>query len=234
MLLTIQKAINWQIRKLRIKQITRVVSLRTNIQAFTQREGENIAWGTEEEMANDGRQMVEPVKLLHHLETRVKIPLSDLKRMEKELKERITMLEDDLDIDAETTYRALDMVRARKKYNKVAHLFDWKTTTKDKIQKLIKIYMLEHNSIDLYDKRIPDEALKEISAFKKLYKKVAKLKPAFSIIAPAGDFKKRTADPILLAKSPFGEYYFILCAWDKEVSLVKDLLENEDLNVEGL
>ena len=60
------------------------------------------------------------------------------------------------------------------------------------------------------------------------YKKVAEGSPTFSIIAPPSYFVSR--DPILLAKSPFGQYYYILCAWDKEVEYVSDLLSEEKLN----
>jgi len=36
--------------------------------------------------------------------------------------------------------------------------------------------------------------------------------------------RERKKDPILLASSPFGKWFYILGAWDKEVEIVDDLV----------
>jgi hypothetical protein len=50
-------------------------------------------------------------------------------------------------------------------------------------------------------------------------------KPNFSVIAEAKDFQSKyeKRDPIILAQSPFGLYYHILGAWDKEMILLSEL-----------
>ena len=36
--------------------------------------------------------------------------------------------------------------------------------------------------------------------------------------------KETRKDPILLAKSPFGNWFYVLGAWDKEVQYIDDLI----------
>lgn len=54
---------------------------------------------------------------------------------------------------------------------------------------------------------------------------LCQLKPVFYVIAEESDFKEKDKkrDPILLAQSPFGVYYDILGAWDKEMLLLSEL-----------
>lgn len=175
----------------------------------------------------DERKKVEPIELLPLLETKIKIPERDLNKLIKEVKKRIKFLEDDLDIEPENEIRVLDILTARKKYPKFAHLFSWPTTVESKIEMLTKQFMVRHRPIEAYTKSLPSRAITQMKLFSDLQKKIIKRKPEFTLIAPDKHFKSK--DPILLAKSPFGEYYYILCAWDKEISLVNNLLDERDI-----
>jgi len=78
-----------------------------------------------------------------------------------------------------------------------------------------------------YSKNIPMEAIDELEKFLKEYTKVTdeKDKPILRlIIDDVPESKERKKDPILLASSPFGRYYYILGAWDKHVEIVDDLI----------
>ena len=133
--------------------------------------------------------------------------------------------------------RALQMLKSRLKYPKVAHLFIWKTTTPQHIGKLLDKYELQHQEIRSYMKSVPCLAIVAMQAYARVFAKVSKDTPAFSLIAPPQYFKSEKAkdkrrDPILLARSPFGHYFYILTAWDKEISLVTELLDGEELVVD--
>jgi hypothetical protein len=56
-------------------------------------------------------------------------------------------------------------------------------------------------------------------------KKLCQKKPVFYVIAEPDKFKKayEKRDPILLVQSPFGFYWQILGAWDKEMILLSEL-----------
>ncbi len=216
------------------RQLKKIFRQRTEIRQYINlrtASWEDIRVEPEFESLKDLREMKEPVDVVHELETNLKsIPLKDIKVQLKQMKTRKKYVKKILRVHPEQEIRAIEMLEARKKYPKFAHKFNWKTTVESKIDMLTKKYMLKHDSIDLFIKRIPDKAMTEITIFAELYKKVSKGEPNFSIIAPAGDFK--SSDPILLAKSPFGEYYYILCAWDKEVNIVGELLDGEELVLE--
>ena len=192
---------------------------------------DSIAVGISEEgyeEPEDLREKKEPISVIHELETNLKpIPLKDIKYQLKQMRIRKKYIEKLLKLVPENEDRAIEMLEARKKYPKYAHKFCWKTTVESKIVMLTTKYMLRHDEIGLFQKKIPDRAMTEITLFAQLYQKVSKGEPKFSLIAPDDNFKSE--DPILLAKSPFGEYYYILCAWDKEISIVNELLDGENL-----
>jgi hypothetical protein len=178
----------------------------------------------------DNRLEVKPIEVMHELEKPVAFDTDNLKEIEKKLEARISVFEKmGASADSETL-RALSICRARMKYPKVADAFHWKTTVDSKIKDLTSKYKLEHRSVSDFIKKMPTEAVEVMTEYTLLYGKVTAESPSFTIIAPASSFKQR--DPILLAKSPFGQYYYILCAWDKEVEYVSDLLSEEKLEMQ--
>lgn len=72
---------------------------------------------------------------------------------------------------------------------------------------------------------MPKEASDTMKAYNKETASVCGKQAVFYIIADKKDFEKtqKRRDPILLAQSPFGHFWQILGAWDKEMLLVDEL-----------
>lgn len=127
---------------------------------------------------------------------------------------------------------ALIFLYSRQKLQKLKgeHAFTWPVTTRDKITKLCKTYKLELVNFRGYYKTVPMEAIDELEKFCKEYERFTDTEPDFKLIiddAPAPEerqSRERKKDPILLASSPFGRWYHVLGAWDKEVLVIDELL----------
>ena len=178
---------------------------------------------------DDDRRGVRPVDIVHLLESGVNVDLNNLKENLKVLKKRVKFYEKVSLAAPYDVTRAIDMLEARLKFPKKSCNFVWKTTTHEKIDALTEKYKLDHKDISEFLHRMPDEAVKEAVNFCNAVETVSNIPPELSVIAPPKFFVQRRGDPILLGKSPFGEYYYILCAWDKEVEVVDQLLSGERL-----
>lgn len=180
---------------------------------------------------------IQPRDIIHELEDNVDFPKDKLKEAVKDLANRIKFMKKTLGTSVTDEVRALNMLNARLKYPKVAHLFIWKTTTIEHIQKILDKYDLSHKDIRQYVRSIPQLAIQSMEVYTDILSKVTKSKPEFSLIAPTKyfkgeDTKRKKTDPILLTMSPFGNYYYILTAWDKEISNVSELLDGEELVID--
>jgi len=180
----------------------------------------------------DDRAKVLPIEIIHQVEANVEVNVEDLDVKLRILEEKALLysetLRSGLPVDLA---HAIEVLRARKLYPKVKHLIPWKTTTKERIDTLCKKYKLDHQSTSRFLADFPEEVLEEIKRFKEIFERVTAdaldIQPEvkLSIIAHPDLFEKTPkGDPILLAKSPFGDFYYVLCAWDKEVDYVGDLL----------
>lgn len=98
-------------------------------------------------------------------------------------------------------------------------------TTDEKIDKLLSKYLLVIKKDDLFIPTFPKEAIDVMTEYTRITKEVCGEEPVFYVIAEEKDFKKKfeKLDPILLAQSPFGFYWQILGAWDKEMLLLHEL-----------
>lgn len=123
----------------------------------------------------------------------------------------------------------IDMVTRlenRKKYEEHKEFFEkFDNTTTQKINDLINKYELVLRPSDLFIPSFPDEAIKTMSEFTETVQKICGKKPVYYVIAEAEKFKEESErnDPILLAQSPFGIYWYILGAWDEELVLLSEL-----------
>lgn len=72
---------------------------------------------------------------------------------------------------------------------------------------------------------MPKEATQAMKDYNKYTKELCGKQAVFYIIADKKDFEKTSSrrDPILLAQSPFGHFWQILGAWDKEMLLLEQL-----------
>jgi hypothetical protein len=81
------------------------------------------------------------------------------------------------------------------------------------------------NTSDLFVPEFPDEAIMVMREYTDQLQALCNKKPVFYVIAEPDKFRKayERRDPILLVQSPFGFYWQILGAWDKEMILLSEL-----------
>lgn len=106
------------------------------------------------------------------------------------------------------------------------HLNLYPITTREKIEELSTKYKLVFRNLLGITRDIPLGAVKAIEEF---CKPLEKNKVSFDgnnfFLIASDDWWQRKRDPILVVKSPFGNYYHILYAWDKEVNIVSELFD---------
>ena len=173
----------------------------------------------------DKRIKKKPVEIFEEIiSEKPQINLKDLPKQIKLIKERMKTLRDHMrGIDFKQEEQALGYLIARKKYEKHKDKFKWAITNGDLIKKLCKKYKIKKTSVSLYYRNIPKEGVDEIKKFGEAFKQVSRQDPLFELIIDDGG-KETRKDPILLAASPFGNWYYVLGAWDKEVEIVDDLI----------
>lgn len=121
----------------------------------------------------------------------------------------------------------IERLENRKKYAPSKEYFEgFQTTTDEKIGELLEKYPeLERHPVELYIPDFPKEAINKMKSYTAKVKDVTGKKPIYYVIAEASKFKKayERRDPILLAQSPFGFYWYVLGAWDKEMLMLSEL-----------
>jgi hypothetical protein len=120
----------------------------------------------------------------------------------------------------------IERLENRKKWDKFKNFFqEFQNTTDEKIDDLLEKYDLVMKTSDLFIPEFPDDAIAVMKKYTNNMKKLCKKKPVFYVIAEPDKFKKayEKRDPILLVQSPFGFYWQILGAWDKEMILLSEL-----------
>lgn len=115
----------------------------------------------------------------------------------------------------------------RKKYEgEVKEFYDqYENTTIEKVMNLVNKYRLVLKTSDLFIPTFPDEAILIMKKYTEATVALCGKYPVYYVIAEAELFKKeyQRNDPILLVQSPFGNYFQILGAWDKEMILLEEL-----------
>ena len=120
----------------------------------------------------------------------------------------------------------IERLTNRKKWTNFSKYFSqFENTTDEKISKLLSKYDLEMHPSDIFVPEFPDDAISVMKSYTEQLKKLCGKKPIFYVIAEPDKFKKayEKRDPILLVQSPFGFYWQILGAWDKEMLLLSEL-----------
>lgn len=177
------------------------------------------------EKNEDTREVKKPVEVVESIV--IEQPVLDLNDLDKKIKvvrRRINVLtEQSCHLTDER--EALGYLLARQKFKKYGAKFAWKVTTQEKINELLSKYKLMLVSFQGYAKNVPNEALDEIEQFAEAYGHITDEAPVLQLICDQGGPEQKK-DPILLAKSPFGRWFYILGAWDKEVEYVDDLIYN--------
>lgn len=152
------------------------------------------------------------------------INLVDLKKQIKVVERRERLLEEELNIKPNDEKLALQYLRARLVYKKYESQFKWAVTTNELIDKLLSQYKLRSVAFQGYYKNVPMEAIDELEKFIKAWRNIVKKgEPELRLIIDDGG-KEQKKDPILIASSPFGRWWYVLGAWDKEVEYIDDII----------
>jgi len=168
---------------------------------------------------------VKPIDVLNELET---IPTPwNLSNLD----DKISILEYKRDLITQKYSRReveamIERLQNRKKWHKFKDFFaGFQNTTDEKIEDLLDKYDLVMKTSDLFVPEFPDDAINIMKSYSDNMMKLCKKKPVFYVIAEPDKFKKawEKRDPILLVQSPFGFYWQILGAWDKEMILLGEL-----------
>jgi hypothetical protein len=120
----------------------------------------------------------------------------------------------------------IERLELRKKYPDHKAYFDqYKNTTDEKIGKLLEKYDLVMKTSDIFIPEFPDDAISVMKSYTEKVEELCGKKPVFYVIAENQHFRKAydKRDPILLVQSPFGFFWQILGAWDKEMLLLGEL-----------
>lgn len=171
------------------------------------------------------RISIKPIDVLKELET-VPTPftltlLDDKIAMLKEKEKLIVQHYSKREVTA-----LIERLENRKKYAEHKSFFDqFQNTTEEKIQVILDKYELVMRTSDIFVPEFPDEAIKVMTFYTEKMDAVCGKKPIFYVIATSENFKQNweRRDPILLVQSPFGFYWQILGAWDKEMLLLSEL-----------
>lgn len=170
--------------------------------------------------------VLKPIDVFHELET-IPTPISF-----ENLEEKIMVLNMKREFIKTNRYakkEVIDMIARlenRRKYDEFKEFFEqFDNTTTDKINALVNKYELVLNTSDLFIPKFPKEAMNIMKGYKDNVKKLCDKSPIFYVIAEKSMFKaeEKRNDPILLVQSPFGIYWQILGAWDKELVLLEEL-----------
>lgn len=171
----------------------------------------------------DERIEKKPVEVFKEIiSEKPKIDLTNLDKKIEMIKKRIEVLES-AGVSISDEKEAISFLEARKKYQKYKDEFKWEITTISSVENLCKKYKLRSVGINSFYKSLPMEAINELEKFINSYNKVSNINPVLTLIIDEGG-KEDKKDPILLAGSPFGKWYYLLGAWDKEVEFVDDLI----------
>jgi hypothetical protein len=156
----------------------------------------------------------------------VKLDFSNLKAKIKAVEKRRDFMRDDMGVQTSDEEQALGYLNARltlTKQKNAKTLFPWHITTQDKIDALCKKFKVSAgHSLSSYKRCIPQEALDVMEQYLKACRVISKKEPTILLIVDVGGQEQRK-DPIVYATSPFGNYFYVLGAWDKEVEIIDEL-----------
>lgn len=115
----------------------------------------------------------------------------------------------------------------RKKYSEFKDFFEqYPYTTTSKIVDVTKNHdHLKLGQIAQFIADLPKEAIEAMKQYNNYTSKLCGKQAVFYIIADKKDFQttNNRRDPILVAQSPFGHFWQILGAWDKEMLFLEEL-----------
>jgi hypothetical protein len=187
--------------------------------------GENPSESQSDVASPPKKIAIKPIDVLDQLET-IPTPWT-LSNLEDKIE--ILKYKRDLIVQSYTRREVeglIDRLENRRKWEKFKEFFnEFQNTTDEKIDNLLVKYDLVMETSDLFVPEFPDDAIALMKAYSEKMDKLCGKKPVFYVIAEPDKFRKayEKRDPILLVQSPFGFYWQILGAWDKEMILLSEL-----------
>ena len=170
------------------------------------------------------------LKMLHDQTFELNTDIEYVDKQVEDLKEKLNLLkaeEFDMQRGVDQISSILIRMENRKKYSEFKEFFEeFPYTTTSKIQELVKAHdYLKLGEVAQFLADMPAEAVKIMKDYNSQTEKMCGKKAVFYIIADKKDFEKteKRRDPILLAQSPFGHFWQMLGAWDKEMLLIEEL-----------
>ena len=147
----------------------------------------------------------------------------------KTIKSKINVLKNPRDYDRGMLELNSMLIRLknRKKYAEFESFFStYPYTTTKKINEVLKANShLKMGDVEGFVPDLPSDAIEAMESYIANCQKLCGAKPYFYMIANKADFQRsqERRDPILLAQSPFGHFWQVLGAWDKEMVLLNEL-----------
>ena len=191
---------------------------------------QNVSWGTANKSESiDKRIEAKPKDVVNEVlcnTDEVKVDFTNLKEKIKAVEKRRDFMKKDLQVSTSDEDQALGYLQARlilSKHKDAKTLFPWNITTQEKINELCKKYKVISASLTSYKRCVPQEALDVMEKYLKAYHLVSKGEPLIQLIVDVGG-QEQKKDPIVYATSPFGNYYYVLGAWDKEIEILDELM----------
>lgn len=170
------------------------------------------------------------MKLLNEESFKINVDKDYIEKQLESFKERLSLIkleEYDMTNGLLEVQSILVRLENRKKYGEFHKFYDdFPYTTTTRIQNILKgNSYLQMGQSAQFVPDLPHEAIGIMNSYTKTTKQLCDKKPVFYIIADKKDFQKtnKRRDPILLAQSPFGHFWQVLGAWDKEVLLLEEL-----------
>jgi hypothetical protein len=168
--------------------------------------------------------------MLHDESFKIKTDPTYINKQLEDYKERLNLVKsEDYDmsrglIEIQSVVMRLEN---RLKYSEHKEFFEqYPYTTTSRIAPLLAANSyLKIGKIAQFVADLPKEAIDAMKNYDKECKEICGKKAIYYIMADKKDFEKseKRRDPILLAQSPFGHFWQILGAWDKEMLLVEEL-----------
>ena len=173
------------------------------------------------------KKQYKPIEVMEHLliKEQIKFDVTDINEKIAAIEFRIDFIKNELGHNTHEEEKVLSWLKARKQFKKFGKQFKWAVTNKEKVKWFCKKYNLRQSGWATYHRNVPNEALAELKKYLDLYSKVSDTDPKLIII---GDHDETKKDPILIASSPFGNYFYIIGAWDKEVEIMEELYKELD------
>jgi len=183
----------------------------------------------------DVRKAVKPKDVFEEIKIKTpNISFDNLETKYNAVKERLDILKEHLDDNhLKDEHQTLFYLKNRMKYLKTMKKYpiDWAMTNREAIDDLCKRYQLKVSALKQYYTLVPKDGIKEMERYTKAYKAITGENPIFELIIKDSEVKeeraeqrKKDRDPILIANSPFGNFMFVIGAWDDEVEIVDEII----------